>query len=310
MSVFGYNEVMVLPRFPNFKEIDISMKDTVKGFLSEFSLEASEYTFTNMFAFKLTYDFRVSLLKDNLIILREAEPVSAFCPVGNSVTTEVLDEIFYYLKKNNSKPCLERVPESFVKAYLNENSKYTAEEERDHFDYVYDAKELIELKGRKYHDKKNRVNKFRSSYKYEYQTLTPDLIDECLEFEDYWCEVKECEKYYGLNRERCAVLAMLNNFRDLDIKGGLIRIEDRIAALALGERFLSDTFVIHAEKANPDIPGLYQIINQEFLMHEAVDCRFVNREQDLGIQGLRNAKLSYNPVRFIKKYRIQEKDLP
>jgi hypothetical protein len=298
---------MELPEFPDFKEVDLSFRETVNGFLSQSPLEASEYTFTNMFAFRLTYDFKLSLLKDNLIILRDAEPVSLFCPVGKSVTPEVLDELFQYLKQHNTDAFMERVPESFAASRLNDNSRYIIEEERDHFDYVYNVKDLIELKGRKYHDKKNRVNKFRSSYQYEYQTLTPDLIDECLEFEDYWCEVRDCEKYYGLNRERCAVLAMLKNLDALGITGGIIRVEGKIAALALGEKFLSDTFVIHVEKAAPDIPGLYQVINQEFLINEASDCRFVNREQDLGIEGLRNAKMSYNPAMFIKKYRVQQK---
>jgi hypothetical protein len=298
---------MVLPEFPCFKDVDLSFKDIIKGFLSRYPLEASEYTFTNMFAFKSTYDFKISLLKDNLIILRNAEPVSMFCPAGNSDILNILDKMFDYQKNFNSEPCLERVPESFVKIYLSGSNKYAVEEERDHFDYVYDVRELIELKGRKFHDKKNKTNKFRNSCKYEYQTLTPELIGECLEFEDYWCEIRECEKYYGLNRERCAVLAMLNNFKALDIRGGIIRIENKIAALALGERLLSDTFVIHVEKANPDIPGLYQIINQEFLTHEAGDCRFVNREQDLGVEGLRNAKMSYNPVRFVKKYKVKVK---
>ena len=298
---------MVLPQFPHFKEIDLSIKDTVKGFLSEYPLEASEYTYTNMFAFKSTYDFKVSLLRDNLIILRDAGPVSIFCPVGNYAIPDTLEEIFNYLKNHSSEPYMERVPESFVKTYLNDNDKYLVEEERDHFDYVYDIRELIELKGRKYHDKKNKVNKFRDSFKYEYRALTSDLIEECLEFEDYWCEVKDCEKYYGLNRERCAVLAMLKNFKTFDLKGGVIRMEGKIAALTLGERFLHDTFVIHTEKANPDIAGLYQIINQEFLMHEAGGCRLVNREQDLGIKGLRSAKMSYNPAGFIKKYKVREK---
>jgi hypothetical protein len=184
--------------------------------------------------------------------------------------------------------------------------KYIAEEERDHFDYVYGVRELIELKGRKFHDKKNNVNKFRNNYSYEYLPLNPGLINKCIRFEDYWCETRECEKHPGLKREKCAILAMLKNFGQLDLKGGVIVIDNKVAALTLGEQFLEDTFVIHVEKANSYIHGLYQAINQEFLMHEAAECRYVNREQDLGIEGLRAAKMSYKPVRFIRKYRVKE----
>ena len=307
---------MLIPDFPLLKDVDLSCREIIKDFISANPLEASEYTFTNIFAFRLEYNFKVSLLKNNLIILKDIKPVSFFCPVGNSQISDILSRVFDYLKniagapapeRLAGKPYLERVPESFVNAYLKGNDNFIIEEDRDHFDYAYDVRELIELKGNRFHDKKNQVNKFRSRYKYEYLALTEGLIGECLAFEDYWCEVKECDKHPGLKKERCAILQMLNNFKVLNIKGGAIRIGDKIAAITLGEKILPDTLVIHVEKANPDIPGLYQVINQEFLMHESGDCRFVNREQDLGIEGLRKAKISYNPVRFVKKYKVKEK---
>jgi hypothetical protein len=180
-------------------------------------------------------------------------------------------------------------------------------EDRDNFDYLYNAQELIELKGRKYHDKKNHVNRFRADHEYEYFALTPDRIEECIEFEHYWCEVRDCGKYPGLEKERCAILELLNNFESLDMKGGIIKTGGKVAALTLGEKLLSDTFVIHIEKAHSHIPGLYQVINQEFLLHEAGDCRYVNREQDLGIQGMRKAKMSYNPSGFVRKYKVTER---
>ncbi|MCK5512496.1 MAG: DUF2156 domain-containing protein [Thermodesulfovibrionia bacterium] len=303
-----YNQLMVIPEFPRFREVDLSCRNTVNTFLSKYPLEASEYTFTNIYAFRKAYNFKISRLKNNLLILKNTEPVSLFCPMGSSHVPEVLTEIFDYLKTVSREPHLERVPESFVTAYLNEGKKYFIEEDRNQFDYIYNVKELIELKGRKFHDKKNQVNNFRSRHTYEYLILTPDLIEECLEFEDYWCEVKECGKHAGLERERCAILVMLNNFEVLNIKGGAIRVDNKIAALTLGEKMLPDTFVVHVEKANSDIHGLYQVINQEFLIHEAGDCTFVNREQDMGVQGLRKAKMSYNPVRFVKKYRVRENE--
>jgi hypothetical protein len=297
----------MLPEFPQFKNVDLSLKKSMREFLSRHPLEASEYTFTNIFAFRKAYNFKISRFKKNLLIFKNTEPVSLFCPLGNANMTEVLKEIFDYFRNSSLESFLERVPESFVTSYLNDGENLFIEEDRNQFDYVYRVKELIDLKGRKFHDKKNQVNKFRSHHTYEYLILTPDLIEECLEFEDYWCEVKECGKHLGLERERCAILEMLNNFESLDIRGGAIRLDNKIAALTLGEKMLPDTVVIHMEKANPDIPGLYQIINQEFLMHEAGGSVFVNREQDLGVEGLRKAKMSYNPVRFVKKYKIRER---
>ena len=296
---------MELPLFPEFKEIGLNFRDVIQEHLRSNPLEASEYTFTNLFAFRDLYNFKIASLKHNLIILKNAEPRSMFCPVGNSHMDTVLDELSGYLIDERDTCFMERVPESFVNSYLTNNDRYRAGEERAHFDYVYDIKELAELKGRKFHDKKNKVNKFRNSYTYEYASITPDLIAECLEFEDYWCEVRECEKYYGLHKERCAIREMLNNFGALELRGGVIRMEGKIAALTLGEKLLPDTLVIHIEKANADIPGLYQVIQQEFLIHEAGDFRFVNREQDLGMEGLRRSKMSYNPMKFVKKYTVR-----
>ncbi len=295
---------MTIPAFPEFKEIDLSMQSAVKSILSAHPVEASEYTFTNMFAFRKTYDVKISLLRGNLIILNDRDPASILCPLGSNEIPETLDEIFTFLDTCSTAPCMERVPEPFIKAFLDGNNAYSVEESREHFDYIYDVKTLIELKGRKFHDKKNKVNKFRNEYRYEYMTLTPDLVGECIEFEDYWCEVKDCEKYYGLKRERCAILAMLENLEELHLTGGVIKTDGKITALTIGEKYLPDTMVIHIEKANAEIPGLYQVINQEFLMHEAAGCTYVNREQDLNVDGLRRSKMSYHPVRFIKKFKV------
>ena len=298
--------MMTLPEFPEFREVDLSLKPEVRELLLRHPLEASEYTFTNIFAFRLAYEFQLSRLRGNLIMKRNMEPVSFFSPVGNSHIRETMKELFAYLRNISDDAFVERVPESFVKQFLT-SQDYIVHEDRDNFDYLYNVQDLIELKGRKFHDKKNRVNRFRADYKYEYHALTPGRIEECIEFEHYWCEVRDCGKYPGLEKERCAILELLNNFGALDIKGGIIKTGGKIAALTLGEKMSSDTFVIHVEKAHSHIPGLYQVINQEFLIHEAGDCRYVNREQDLGEKGLRNAKMSYNPSGFIRKYRVREK---
>lgn len=295
---------MAIPLFPEFKTIDLTMRDEVNHLLKVYPLEASEYTFTNIFAFTAAYDFKVSMLGSSLIILKGRAPASFFCPVGDAPD---IDALFDYLKNLGSKPCIERVPESFVKKYIEGNEKYSAIEKRDHFDYIHDIKELIDLSGRRFHDKKNKVNKFRKEYKYEYIPMTAELVEECIKFEDYWCEERDCEKDEGLSKERCAILIMLKNFDALGLIGGVVRLDNKIAALTLAEAYLPDTLVIHVEKANPDIPGLYQIINQEFLTREGAGYAFVNREQDLGVKGMRNAKMSYNPVRFVKKYRVTEK---
>lgn len=295
---------MKIPLFPAFHDIDLSFQEEISRIISENPLEASEYTFVNLFAFREAYRFKVSRLGNNLVILSAKEPVSMFCPVGSDRVPDALKEAFGYLKTVTSQPVLERVPQSFVDRYIRSDGRFTFAEERDHFDYCYEAADLIELKGNRFHDKKNNVNHFMKNYQYEYLKLTRELVRECIEFEDHWCQVKECEKTPGLENERKAILEMLRNFSSLRLQGGVIKVDGNVAALALGESLLTDTFVVHVEKANQDIRGLYQTINREFLMNGAAAYPYVNREQDLGVEGLRRAKLSYHPRNFIKKYRV------
>jgi hypothetical protein len=173
---------MKIPDFPHFTEVDISLMSEVKRFLKGGCLEASEYTFTNIFAFRSAYNFRLSVLEKNLIIISKEKPVSMFCPVGRNGVEEVMYEVFDYMRSYSDHPVMERAPEGFVNEYINNSSRFVADADRDNFDYVYYVRELIELKGRKFHDKKNKVNKFRNTYNYEYLSLTPDIVQKYLEF--------------------------------------------------------------------------------------------------------------------------------
>ncbi|MBC8413063.1 MAG: DUF2156 domain-containing protein [Nitrospira sp.] len=293
----------MLPDFPTITDISIDLKGDIDRCIASEPLEASEYTFTNLFAFRMAYDFKVSALNGNLVVFHGSEAVSAFCPFGGTAMEETLSSVFEYMGRYTESPSLERVPEKFVETHLMQSGLYEVREQVGHFDYVYNVSDLIALKGHHYHDKKNKVNKFRNSYSYEYLSLTPDLIGECMEFEDAWCETRECDKFPSLGSEKRAIQELLKNFSTLDLLGGVIRVDNKLSALTIGER-IGDQLIIHIEKADAEIPGLYQVINQEFLMNAAADCRFVNREQDLGLEGLRHSKSSYHPVKFIKKYRV------
>src|SRR4030066_1308523 len=156
---------MTLPKFPQFKNVDLSCQKVINDFLLKYHLEASEYTFTNIFAFRFTYNFKISIIKNNLMILKDVAPVSMFCQIGNTQISDVLHEAVNYLRnykpETDYKPYMERMPEGFVNVYLKNNRNFTIEEDCNQFDYVYDVKELIELKGSKFHDKRNQVNKFR-----------------------------------------------------------------------------------------------------------------------------------------------------
>jgi hypothetical protein len=196
------------------------------------------------------------------------------------------------------------VPESTVTQIDWNAAGMVAQFDRDHSDYIYLTEDLIKLQGRKYHRKRNHIKQFKERYSYQYLALTPEWVSECLRLETEWCDLRHCEAIPGLANESIAIKEALGNFGQLRIKGGVILIDGRVEAFTLGEPLNRETAVIHIEKANPAFEGLYPLINQAFLEHEWPEYLYVNREQDLGEEGLRKAKESYFPHQMINKYTI------
>ena len=167
--------------------------------------------------------------------------------------------------------------------------------------------DLVVLGGRRYDCKRNLIKKFKTKYDYEYIVFDRSNIVECLKLEDLWCQIKRCDIAESLSNEGRAIKTMIDNFELFELLGGGIKIKEKICAFALGQRLNNDTIVIDVLKAQPDISGLYQAMNNGFLSKYQNDFKFVNLEQDLGLEGLRKAKLSYHPVRIIKKIKIRLK---
>ena len=183
--------------------------------------------------------------------------------------------------------------------------------DRPNDDYVYLRKNLAELAGRAYHGKKNHLNYFKNHYQYEYVTLTSDMAPQAeqfiREFNDRKKGLLPNERMLLLCEER----AMKDVFQNLERVGylaGAILIDGRIEALTIGGRLGADTITVHVEKANTEIRGLYQAINNEFSKRVPEKIQYINREEDMGIEGLRKAKLSYNPVKMIEKNIVMFKE--
>ncbi|MGE4295897.1 MAG: DUF2156 domain-containing protein [Campylobacterales bacterium] len=169
----------------------------------------------------------------------------------------------------------------------------------EHDDYLYDVASLIELKGRAYHAKKNFVNRFEAAYGLHYETLSDDNRPEVIGFLEQWFE----RAPYPAEAERQGILDLIAHYRRFDCSYGLLRAEGRVAAFTVGEALAGDRVVIHVEKADgAAYPGSYQSINQVHLQREWAHMKIVNREEDLGLEGLKKAKLSYHPVDFVQKY--------
>lgn len=170
----------------------------------------------------------------------------------------------------------------------------------DNYDYVYLSRDLIELRGRKFHKKRNHINSFLKQYEYTYEPIGRDNIDECIRLELEWFRERGRKK--GLEEEKAAIIEALNNFDALGLVGGAIRVDGSIQAFAIGELLNPDMAMIHFEKGNTDYDGIYPLINQQFTEHAFSHVTYINRQEDMGIPGLRRAKRSYNPVKMVNKY--------
>ena len=175
-------------------------------------------------------------------------------------------------------------------------------DDRDNWDYVYLQQNLATLAGRKYHGKKNHCNAFVKEHPdYVYEEMNRSNIEECLAFGDMWCERRMSDDP-SLVCEKCAIHEALDNFEALKLRGGVIRIDGKVEAFSFGEKINDDTAVLHVEKANPEIRGLYAVINRDFAKNAWGDVTYLNREEDMGHEGLRMAKESYKPEFMVKKY--------
>jgi hypothetical protein len=186
----------------------------------------------------------------------------------------------------------------------------TFEADRPNFDYVYDTQELIDLKGKKFHGKRNHLNYFLSHYEYVYERMTSDMADEVMRFIDAFNERKNLPEGHErelLEMEKDAMEDVLRHLEEVGYFAGVVRIGGEVEAISIGGQLGRRTVTVHVEKANTEYRGLYQAINNEFCRHMASHVKRINREEDMGIAGLRKAKLSYNPIKLVEKYIVKIK---
>ena len=290
---------MIIASYPNFIPLEISHIEVFGQAFKDNPPKISEFTFTNLYSWRGAYKTKVSVLDDLIILRSESEPqFRLFDPIGMGDKKKAIKAIL-----NDFKASFIRIPEETA-GLFRDDTGFEVEDDMNNSDYLYRAEDLIVLKGEKYDGKRNLIKNFRLNNAYEYVSMNAGNADECLKFEDKWCTLKNCDRIEGLSNERRAIGEMMENYSDFELIGGMIKIQGNISAVALAQRLNPDTLVMHVLKADHNVGGLYQVMLQEFLTHEAGSFNYVNLEQDLGIEGLRKSKQSYHPVEMVKKYTL------
>lgn len=295
-----------------FKDIEIDCKNILDKYFDLVDYEACEYCFTTLYMWKDLYNTKYYIEDDFAIVAGEYENKGfIILPLAKK---ENMNKAFDFIIKNFEKQhkqihlkAINKEVVEYLQSVYGDRFEYI--EERNNFDYIYDGESLRTLSGRKNQKKRNHLNSFVKEYgdRVEYKKLEEVDFDECINLLKEWS--KDKEESIELDSEFKAIKRIFKNYEKLKdtLKISGIYIDSKLEAFSIGEMLNDNMAVIHVEKANADIRGLYPYINQQFLLNEFSDVEFVNREEDLGIEGLRKAKLSYHPVKFAEKYTVIEK---
>jgi hypothetical protein len=284
-----------------FQPLTFEHRDLVAGYVRRHPPQISEHTFANLFVWRGKRPISIAEWQDSLLVVSDMDGERRL--LGPPIGPAKADPLLARLAEAGVRG-LTRLPAESARAF--EGAGLSLAEDRDNSDYVYRRQDLAELHGRAYHRQKNLVNRCLFSFECQWVEVTPALLDEVADMQERWCAEKDCDNNPAICAENNAIQQALHRFEELEIIGGAVRVgppgKGRVEAYTLGGRLTADTAVVHFEKAMTSFPGLYQVVNQWFCERSLAGFEFVNREQDLGIPGLRKAKMSYRPHHMVTKY--------
>lgn len=290
---------MEIPVYPDTRPLDTGDKPLLDQLFRKLQPRVSELTFAGLYLFRGAHAYRLTMVGDSPVVLgRGYDGGSYFLPPLNGDILRALDVLFAQGQE------LYAADDIFISRYLAGKGLEVAED-RDSFDYLYLREELATLPGNRLHKKKNRINYFAKHHDFRTELFDKRHIGGCRELLETWRGMAGDKSNASLALEVEATGEALTLAEELGLSGVVVTVADRVAAFALGEYLNHETSVCHFEKADPFMEGLSQLVNREFAVSLFSNCRFINREQDLGDAGLRSAKLSYYPLELIKKYRVR-----
>lgn len=286
----------------NFNKPVIDDKEWVDNCFKNVNSFNCEYTFGNLFVWSTSYRTAICRYKDFMLCRWGKEGDYKYSvPIGSGDFKDAVLQIIGDAKQFGEKAVIYGVTENYKKLidkYFPGEFSYEYDEGNN--DYIYSVEKMASLRGKKYHGKRNHITNFKKNNPdWRFEILNKDNIGECIDLHTGWIKNHEDDADYSYEFE--AVLTAFENYERLGFVGGLIRVGGKVIAYTMGERHSDKLFVTHFEKAPADIQGAYPIINQEFTRNCLMDYEYVNREEDLGIEGLRKAKQSYNPEIFLVK---------
>ena len=299
-------------------EISIANRDILEQYLNGYEYKTSGLSFSaqymwreiNKFSWDMVGDYMCISgishleLEDGIELPFMFPPLTSTGEYDKESLRETIFKSKEYFEKKGQAFSLRLVPFHVMEIIKEAVPEMHFVDDRPNYDYIYLTQELIDLKGKSFHSKKNHLNYFKKTYEYEYVEMTSAMADDAMKFISDFNKRKEvpAHEMEMLKMEEQAMEDVFNNIENVGYSAGAILIDGKIEAIAIGGKLGKKTITEHVEKANIEFRGLYQAINNEFCKNVAANAKYINREEDMGIPNLRKAKLSYKPVKLIEKY--------
>lgn len=292
--------------------VAISDKEWADRFFKAENSRSADYNFGNIYMWDNTYRQKLASAGGRLItkLRYEEQPFFAF-PVGSGDVRPAIDAMEETAQRKGCPLAIRGVTEE-QRALLESAcpGRFVFTEDRDYFDYMYSAEKMAELSGKKLHGKRNHCNRFEAEHTWDFVPLTGDLMPGCMEMLGQWQSGFEMPPE-GLEDEHSAIIRGFMRYKALGLEGGVLRAEGRVLGFTIGERTSSDTYDIHFEKAYPDVNGAYPMVAREFarmILRDHPEVVYLNREDDMGRENLRTAKLDFYPDFLLTKYTARVKE--
>ena len=293
----------------DYKIIELEDRPQFQKHYAKYPPPHSDYVFTTMISWQEYLNYYYTIYENSLLIMTKSKDNIQFRPPIGTYSHNLNKEIMKLANKEGGQIPYGMIPSSIKNNLLQSYPEVAFINHRDYYDYVYLTIDLAELSGKPYSKIRNRLNKFIKNHQYTIDIISDDNFSEVKEFLKRWCLWKDCGSNELLEHERRAIFYSMAYFHELELKGLFVTINGQIEAIAVFEQITPNTIIVHFEKGSPDYDGIYKLINWETAKLVQHQCTYINREGDMGVPGLRQAKLSYRPYHFNEVHHLERSTL-
>lgn len=284
----------------NFKQITLSDKKAIDACFEGNTYRACDFCFANLYSWNARFKTVFAIIHRTIFLrLQESDgQLYYMMPIGKMPIRDAFELIVKDARENRIPFQMKGISNKMWEVIQREiPGEFRRLPDRNNDEYIYFSEKLVKLSGKKLQSKRNHINRFKADnpdWVY-FPLISKTELDECVAMLDEWENVNAMKIDFSQRYDYIATKIMLENFEYLQLRGGAIRVNGKIVAFTIGEPLTADTFVVHVEKAFGEMNGAYTMINQQFIEHEASGFTYINREEDMGMDNLRKAKMSYYP---------------